>query len=537
MDDDRGFREAIREHPDDDLHRLAWADWLDESGQIERAEFIRAQLRLASLPEDDPTRDADEDAADDLLAPHEKEWAGRVGGLVLEWQWRRGCIEQVTVWADTLLRHGEELFALAPIREIRLLAEPDDLPRLAGRPFLQHLEVLDVSVEPPPTSAYRGTWFRDGPLMALLGSPHWTRLTSLRARAQGIEAPFLQTLIQTGLLKRLRQLDLRDSRAMSDRAVRALAEVGAPQLEMLDLVGTNMQPGGLRAVLRSDKLPRLHDFDVPMNPTWLQQELSLSPIFSRLTTLTLPINGFGQAELERFLQSLPAGRLRRLNVTGRVRPEQMQMIAGCANLAGLRDLQLRSGQLRDSAACILASSPHFGRLSRLNLGGNQIGGPGIRAVVNSPHLSNLRELELCGNYVGTVGCEILASKLRLIGPVAFACPPSPRRLISLDLADANLDADAARLLGGSSALSRLRILRLIGNRLGDDGVKALASSPHLRRLRELQLDNNGIDSPGAEALLSSSTLERVVRLGLRGARISPHECEQLRERFGQGAEV
>ena len=56
-----------------------------------------------------------------------------------------------------------------------------------------------------------------------------------------------------------------------------------------------------------------------------------------------------------------------------------------------------------------------------------IGGPGIRAVVNSPNLSNLRELELWGNYVGTVGCEILASA------------PSPRRLISLDLGDANLD--------------------------------------------------------------------------------------------------
>ena len=80
MEHERAFLEAIAEHPDD-LHRLAWADWLDDHGQTDRANFIRAQLRIASLPEEDVARDAAEDEADDLLAEHESEWLGGVAAV------------------------------------------------------------------------------------------------------------------------------------------------------------------------------------------------------------------------------------------------------------------------------------------------------------------------------------------------------------------------------------------------------------------------------------------------------------------------
>jgi uncharacterized protein (TIGR02996 family) len=39
---------AIREQPDRDDYRLIYADWLEEHGQEERAEFIRVQVELAS---------------------------------------------------------------------------------------------------------------------------------------------------------------------------------------------------------------------------------------------------------------------------------------------------------------------------------------------------------------------------------------------------------------------------------------------------------------------------------------------------------
>jgi uncharacterized protein (TIGR02996 family) len=48
------FLDDIRQHPDDDAPRLVYADWLEENGDAERAEFIRVQCRLAQLPSGDP---------------------------------------------------------------------------------------------------------------------------------------------------------------------------------------------------------------------------------------------------------------------------------------------------------------------------------------------------------------------------------------------------------------------------------------------------------------------------------------------------
>ncbi len=45
---DRLLHAAIEE-PDDDAPRLVYADWLTDNGDPERADFIRAQCRLATL--------------------------------------------------------------------------------------------------------------------------------------------------------------------------------------------------------------------------------------------------------------------------------------------------------------------------------------------------------------------------------------------------------------------------------------------------------------------------------------------------------
>jgi len=44
---------AILAHPDDDGPRLVYADWLEEHGEQERAEFIRVQCELATVPPSD----------------------------------------------------------------------------------------------------------------------------------------------------------------------------------------------------------------------------------------------------------------------------------------------------------------------------------------------------------------------------------------------------------------------------------------------------------------------------------------------------
>ncbi len=49
MSDEAAFLSAIRDNPADDTARLAYADWLDEHGQPERAEFIRLRHQFAQL--------------------------------------------------------------------------------------------------------------------------------------------------------------------------------------------------------------------------------------------------------------------------------------------------------------------------------------------------------------------------------------------------------------------------------------------------------------------------------------------------------
>lgn len=48
MTDGEALLAAILAHPDADTPRLMYADWLDENGQGERAEFIRVQIAIAN---------------------------------------------------------------------------------------------------------------------------------------------------------------------------------------------------------------------------------------------------------------------------------------------------------------------------------------------------------------------------------------------------------------------------------------------------------------------------------------------------------
>lgn len=50
MTDGEAILRTILDNPDDDAPRLVYADWLDEHGQEEAAEFIRVQVELARSP-------------------------------------------------------------------------------------------------------------------------------------------------------------------------------------------------------------------------------------------------------------------------------------------------------------------------------------------------------------------------------------------------------------------------------------------------------------------------------------------------------
>ncbi len=61
--DERAFRDAILDDPGDDGQRLIFADWLEDNGQPDRAEWVRASVRLAPLQHNRRLREYQEAAA------------------------------------------------------------------------------------------------------------------------------------------------------------------------------------------------------------------------------------------------------------------------------------------------------------------------------------------------------------------------------------------------------------------------------------------------------------------------------------------
>src|SRR6516164_9385292 len=71
---DEGLFRTILAQPADDAPRLVYADWLEEHGEPERAEFIRLQCERARLPEGSPRWWDLECREKQLWEMHQAEW-------------------------------------------------------------------------------------------------------------------------------------------------------------------------------------------------------------------------------------------------------------------------------------------------------------------------------------------------------------------------------------------------------------------------------------------------------------------------------
>src|SRR3954447_18033797 len=90
MTDGTALLAAIRAAPDDDAPRLIYADWLDEHGQPERAEFIRVQCELARR--ETPALLVCES---ELLAAHHDAYAGPIAASAIAFHFHRGFIDAI----------------------------------------------------------------------------------------------------------------------------------------------------------------------------------------------------------------------------------------------------------------------------------------------------------------------------------------------------------------------------------------------------------------------------------------------------------
>lgn len=144
MTPDAPFIRAILEAPDDDGPRLIYADWLDEHGRHDRAEFIRLQVEAARLPACQQAESMLK-RAEQLLDGQDVSWCPTLGYMIGVAGWRRGFIDSLSAEVRSWLRHGRSLRSEQPLRHLSLDNCYYDAWRLlAADPNLDGLDTLSL---------------------------------------------------------------------------------------------------------------------------------------------------------------------------------------------------------------------------------------------------------------------------------------------------------------------------------------------------------------------------------------------------------
>jgi uncharacterized protein (TIGR02996 family) len=146
MTDQDALLRSVLPNPDDDAPRLVYADWLEERGRAEDAEFIRVQIEFDRLVGVDGAFHVNSQSRLQRIPAHIERlqrrqtelWRGGAGRPDLpsdmsNWTisadpfsehslfLRRGFIEAVRVVTNAFLRVAGRLFARQPVAQVRLI--------------------------------------------------------------------------------------------------------------------------------------------------------------------------------------------------------------------------------------------------------------------------------------------------------------------------------------------------------------------------------------------------------------------------------
>lgn len=471
------FLEAILASPADDAPRLVYADWLDEHGQSDRAEFIRVQCEIARLPAWDERRARLELRERVLVERHGHRWKAELPifqGVIWR-EFRRGFVahaqfdsfttlkETAACWAATPVeaalvrwpRFSEKAEDTAPIPALRELTvtgtvvDMEDVGRLAASPLLATVRTLDVRHASLGPEGFR----------RLVASPHLKYLTALRAPFNSIGTGGVRTLKEIKTLPALAEIDLSETGSYGRYGEDPIVDVegmeelaswpGLARVHTLTLSGNDPGRPGLRALLQS------------------RHTTALNRLIFRGNALD------GQAMLE-FPAARPGLALDELDLGGNLLgPVGAGHLAKADCLRGLKVLTVDECELDAAAARKLTGALFLAEVRTLNLNYNSLGRDGLAALLgaNPPHLHTLR---LGSNDLDDAAAAELAGS------------PAADRLVSLDLGGNDLRDKGAVELARSARLNGLLSLQVANNHLSPAAVTELRRSPLGKRLAVLE---------------------------------------------------
>jgi uncharacterized protein (TIGR02996 family) len=489
MHDRDAFLNAIIASPEDDAPRLIYADWLDERGDpadAARAEFIRVQVELSRLADDDPRRPPLEDREHELLAGHVARWLGDWPRYVPRWRFERGFLAEIETDTGTLADRGADLFARHPIT--RLVLEPEDasdhdpgpveevgaaawLSRLAGL----RLHVWSMSV---------------GAAAPVLASPWLTGLTELDASFAEDVGHFAAILARCPSLARLRT-------------------VGVP--------GVFGDPAPMVRVLESTAVEGLNAGGIFVNDAALAALLR-GRFAGRLTRLRTVRGEYGRDGWKAFASPALTGALRGLDIFDS--PLAGAGLGPLLALPGLRNLNALKLSIEtaptEGLAGTIAGSPFWSNAVAFETHDVPFPEPSLEPLCGRNGPAGLKKLDLMGAGIGRGVRHLWAA------PFADA-------LCDLGLGRCGIDDDDLAGLVASGRLTGLRSLDLRaqhGAGISDAGVLRLAAAPALARLRSLNLYHARLSARGVDALLNGGPW-RLAELKLGQCGLTPEAVTVL----------
>lgn len=280
MTDRAALLAAVYANPADDAPRLVFADWLDEHGEPERAEFIRVQVEMRRECE----RNTHVSERHERLFLRSREvfyqpWSAAVRAVFGAGvgAYSRGFPARTAFGVNTevLVEHLAAVETwLAPETEFRLFLTPVPLKSLAAVPALRHVRHIAV---------YAGR--RDAPTINetdvtdLLRSPHLTGLRSLALVGLGLTEATAVAIQNAPALRSLTSLNLGGNQIGRAGSYALANAPHLASLEHLNLQGNRLGTIGVRTLLRSPTLAGLKTFNVTGNRISYAVELLLGERF------------------------------------------------------------------------------------------------------------------------------------------------------------------------------------------------------------------------------------------------------------------
>jgi uncharacterized protein (TIGR02996 family) len=333
--EENSLLQAINRNPKDDARRLVYADWLEENGRLERAEFIRVQIALAGELANERRKKLHKRETK-LLSAHGAAWRAELPDLEgIYWgNWKRGFVCAATIaQVKTFKEQADAFFAAAPIEKLffRDHWTAETVAGVLGCPELERVTTLDCSGCPLTPAA----------VASLARCPYLNQVTELNLSSCHLGSAGVEALAQAVSLSNLRSLFLAEN-DLDGGAMQALADATLLEhLTVLDLCNNQIGPAGAQALARSTRL-------------------------SRLEKLNLISNSIG-----------PAG---------------ARALADSPLLPQLRELRLTGNQIGDEGVLAFANSTQRQRLAILSLSNNGMSTAGALALANSTGLPALTEV-------------------------------------------------------------------------------------------------------------------------------------------------